>query len=131
MLSLSFSFINHLYKNPFARSLIIFGVIVMVSPWQPDAYRIEKTSQELAGSKSVYTYRDIDNDGNSDKLRFINFREKGFSSVVVYRNNRTLGQWNFKGTWNDHRPMFMVNDYDKDGLKEIFLFTYHLLPQDH
>ncbi|MGM0378051.1 MAG: histidine kinase, partial [Bacteroidota bacterium] len=100
-------------------------MVVIVCPWQPDKYGIQKTAHELSGPISIYTYRDIDNDGNSDKLRFINFRERGFSSVVVYRNNRTLGQWNLKGTWNDNRPMFMVNDYDQDGVKEIFLFTHH------
>ncbi len=44
--------------------------------------------------------------------------------LIVYHNDKIIEQWNFTGQ-NALSTSRLIDDYDQDGIKEIFIFTVH------
>ncbi|MEA3317076.1 MAG: histidine kinase, partial [Bacteroidota bacterium] len=86
-----------------------------------DKYKVSLIKQEKSYSTYLYYYYDLDNDGNSEKLRFIkdNFGQVG---LIANKNKKVINQWNFKGNWVRFSKPF-IGDFDNDKSAEIFMFS--------
>lgn len=73
-------------------------------------------------SEEVFTcYEDLNDDGNSEKIEFHEFYSNRLG-IVVFNQNKTIEQWNFKGIGANTLSPF-ISDFDNDGIREIIFFT--------
>jgi hypothetical protein len=71
---------------------------------------------------AILLYRDLDHDGNSEKIIILKNSE-GSSSIQVLKSGKFLFEWHLDGKIikND---FFYSADYNHDGTEEIYIFTY-------
>ena len=75
----------------------------------------------VMGEEKIF-YDDLDNDNFSEVIRFLPHTGNKVG-VIVHSKGKIIDQWNFCG----NLPYFdfsLINDYDKNGFKEIYLLTY-------
>jgi hypothetical protein len=67
-------------------------------------------------------YADLDHDGFSERIQtMINL--PGNAGIALRDGEFTLGQWNFRGSYEPGSPRFMIGNYDHDQNDEIYIFT--------
>lgn len=84
-------------------------------------YNIEFSKQLKEEKNCIVTFRDLNHDGISEKLIFIN-DTLGFSSLLIYEGDVVHGQWSLKGKFT-RGVFYTCGDYDKNGIDEIYVFT--------
>lgn len=127
-----------LFKSKFHFSFLAFFSNAWVLGWLPamvfifllpnlmNKYEIEKKqSYNRNKDKTLTFFEDFDHDGHKEKINVLNYRGK-FASCFYWRNNSSLlSQFNFDRKLpvqeNLNIPIFC--DVNKDGIKEMFVFT--------
>lgn len=104
----------------FALFSIILCLIIFI---HIKKYKSELVSTTISSEEYAYCYADLDQDGNSEKLQFISSYNDMFG-LIVYHNDKIIEQWNFTGQ-NAPSTSHLIDDYDQDGIQEIFIFTVH------
>ncbi len=89
-------------------------------------YTLELVHEEnRERSKLLTFFEDIDHDGSKERFDITNYRNK--FAACLYRENETslLRQFNFYGNVPSQEDLNMpiFNDVNKDGVKELFVFT--------
>jgi hypothetical protein len=107
--------------NPFIISLVISLIIIILLPPIFDKYKIEEIDHSINISQ-IYFYEDLDNDNFSEEVRFLLGKENSIG-VIVSTKGKVIDQWKFPGTIAGG-SFYIIGDYDRNGLKEIYLFTY-------
>ncbi len=75
-------------------------------------------SKEYSPIFNIMVYKDLDNDGNSEKIGFYNNNADGYFGLHIRSKGKIIEQWSFKGRWAlGFTPFF--SDYDNDGSIEI------------
>lgn len=97
---------------------IVIAVIILLFK---DKYAVSLISSEFKGQKIHIYYRDLDHDGNSERIELHKYVELR-SSLLVYKNEQVIDQWNFDGEFA-FLSQPIVDDFDNDGIDEIFLFV--------
>ncbi|MFO8235580.1 MAG: histidine kinase [Bacteroidales bacterium] len=110
--------------HPFLVSLVIFIILLIVAPIEWNRYRIQQENNQAANSKEFVTYSDLNNDGKSNKIEFVNFHNEKIASVRVYKGERIINQWNFDGHIPKKKLAYFVGDKDEDERKEVYCFTF-------
>lgn len=101
-------------------------IMIILMPDMVSKYKIElKLGHSRADDKLLTFYEDVDNDGDKEKIDILNYKGR-FASCVCSEEDATVRrQLNLYGhipeQENINFPIF--NDINKDGIKEIFLFT--------
>lgn len=86
-------------------------------------YKIRTLSSQAKIDNEIEVYHDTDNDGNSEFFRFVK-NWPGRLAVIGEENDLILFQWNITGIFPP-RDFCCFEDYNNDGNKELFVFTYH------
>ncbi|PCH76870.1 MAG: hypothetical protein COB98_04960 [Flavobacteriaceae bacterium] len=101
-------------------------IVAFLMPVIFNKYTLELVHEENREQTKLLTFfEDLDNDGMKEKFDISNYRNK-FASCLYKKNESSLiQQFNFYGNIptqeNLNTPIF--NDINKDGVKELFLFT--------
>lgn len=82
---------------------------------------IRSEPKESIIEDSYSYFEDINYDGFSEEIVLKTERNKTFYALKVLNHNGVIDQWNFKGRWLNYS--LLVDDYDNDKIKEIFIFT--------
>lgn len=114
--------LTYIALNPFFQALFISVLIVLLIPAGINKYRCEQVDMTSNFDKTQYVYADLDHDGTSERIHTF-FNLSGNVGIVLLKEIYTIGQWNFKGVYEDISPRFMLGDYNHDGLDEIYIFT--------
>jgi len=101
-------------------SIIIGALSLLLFPYL-QKFDIKFNRETRAGNKWVVTFRDLNKDGESEKLVFIS-DTLGFSSLLIYEGAVVHGQWRLKGEFSKG-VFYSCGDYDKNGIEEIYVFT--------
>ncbi len=111
-------------SSPFVLALpIAMGIIIAL----PDVFQKYIVTQTYSGvadkPNSIEEYRDLDNDGYSERvIAFTN--ELGLASIKLLHNDgSTIDQWNFSGKYPCVSNNFICADLNNDSIKEIYVFT--------
>jgi hypothetical protein len=115
--------IKHLFVNNVTLCVIISGTIFHALIFNLDKYQAELIATGESSGNYLYYYEDLENDGNSERIEYI-MDHPQLTGLLVYKNGKTVDQWNFKGKWANTISPF-ISDYDQDGSKEIFVFSMH------
>lgn len=92
---------------------------------------VPKYKAKLSNSRNVienekHFYTDLNKDGTSEYIRYHKYRMGNYNraSLHVLDNQfNFIGIWNLNGEFiNDRHNFFPVEDYNRDGIKEIFVF---------
>ena len=84
-------------------------------------YLVSNISTTVIPEGFSYFYEDLDYDGNSELLEFIDSNDSRFG-LIIRKNGKVIQQWNFKGGFaNTFTPFY--SDYDNDRIKEVIVFT--------
>ncbi|MFP4047320.1 MAG: sensor histidine kinase [Bacteroidales bacterium] len=110
--------------HPFLISIILFLAVVIFFPFEWNEYRVEEKKHEEATPGKLDVYEDLNGDGQSEQVRFLNFQNPNISSVRVYNNNGILEQWNFDGSTRKRNFTYFIGDYNDNSKKEIYFFTF-------
>ena len=97
-------------------------VIIYFLPFSFNKYKITLKNTLSETDESIYVYRDLDGDGESEKIRFILYAEGQPQSMIVYHNGGIIDQWNYTGHFAKDK-FYGFTDYDHDGFEEIIMFT--------
>ncbi|MBM3405611.1 MAG: hypothetical protein FJY10_12080, partial [Bacteroidetes bacterium] len=111
--------ILYLLVHPLLLSILIGTVIIILLPGIPK-YKARLIRYERDIATTTWSYFDLDNDGESEKMEYENTPD--IPSVVVHQGSRLIDQWILKGEFV-HRDFFFYADYDSDGRFEIYLVT--------
>jgi len=118
-----------LIRNIFIQVLIVSAVIMIFIPDQFDKYRLDLKSKHIVrGSikspkRALVHSKDLNGDGKDELVAPNDFQTR--QSIHVFDENlKRLGQWNFEGDYLKNTGMIEFSDIDKDGLKEVWGFTY-------
>ena len=113
-------FIYPKFKNYifiFLISIIISGLII----FSIQKYETRSVNFVVSPKSSLFYYKDLDNDGNSEKIEYLlGYNDK--LGIIIYTKGKLIEQWNFSGNWAKTNFPFYA-DYDKDGIQEVFIFT--------
>jgi hypothetical protein len=86
-------------------------------------YKAELISTTVSSEDYSWHYADLDNDGNSEKMQFMS-SYNDLLGLIVYHNDKIIEQWNLTGE-NVTSTSPLIDDFDNDGIKEVFAFTIH------
>ncbi|PCH69162.1 MAG: hypothetical protein COC06_08115 [Bacteroidales bacterium] len=102
-------------------SVVIAGLFIW---WNPinGKYKLTLLDKVKIGSNDIVIYDDLDFDGNSEKIRFVK-DFIGRPALLVEENGKILFQWNLTGKFAPG-IFYHFADYNGNGRKEIFVFTY-------
>lgn len=127
-------FYNKKYRFSFyfyitsALTLAILPAILMIFqlPDLVSRYKLELEQAHNRDKDKLLTfYEDLDNDGNKEKIDFLNYKGRFASCVYSEDDASVRRQLNLYGhipeQENINFPIY--NDINNDGIKEIFLFT--------
>ena len=101
-------------------SIVLGALSLLLFPYL-QKFNIEFYKETKAKKNWVITFKDLNNDGESEKLIFIS-DSLGFSSLVIYEGAVVHGHWRFKGKFSKG-VFYSCGDYDKNGIEEIYVFT--------
>lgn len=110
--------------HPFLVSLVIFLIILIIAPVKWNKYKIEIGDKQQVSTKKLNTYADLDNNGKSNKIEFVNLHNKERTSIRVFQDDRIINQWNFDGYTRKRSLKYFIGDSDNDSFKEIYFFTF-------
>jgi two-component sensor histidine kinase len=114
--------ISNIALNPFSQALIVALAIIIFTPTGINKYMIEQAGFTTSFDKSQFVFADLDHDSYSERIQtFLNL--PGNAGIALKKGEFTLGQWNFRGTFEPGSPRFMIGNYDHDQQDEIYLFT--------
>ncbi|MCD4770425.1 MAG: histidine kinase [Bacteroidales bacterium] len=113
--------INKIVFNKYFISLILAISVILVLLLIANKYTAILISSEFTGSNITIYYHDLDYDGNSERIELHTYAERKVS-LLVYKNDEIIDQWNYNGVFG-HLASPFINDYDNDGLDEVFIFT--------
>jgi len=108
--------------NPFFQALVISILVVLFLPAGMVKYRCNQVEMSTSFDKTQYYFADLDHDWISERIQTF-YNLSGNVGLAIVKGIYTLGQWNFKGVYEDLSPRFMHGDYDHDNLDEIYIFT--------
>jgi hypothetical protein len=102
-------------------AILITALFVFWNPIQ-GKYKLDIISKQKISDGRIHIYDDLNFDGTSEKIRFI----KDFiarPATLVEDKGQILWQWNLTGEFVQGE-FYHFADYNNNGRKEIFLFTY-------
>lgn len=102
-------------------ALVVTGIIILFLPPMPNKYKAELVGKNKNSIGQIVFYPDLDHDGKNDKIEIIK-DFIGRIGVIIYKNNKLVGQWNFDGEYvSNENPL--IGDIDGDGLDELIIFS--------
>lgn len=107
-------------------AIIPATVISLLMPDMVSKYKLElKQSYDRADTKLLTFYEDLNSDGKKEKIDILNYRGRFASCLYNENDGSLLGQFNFYGSipGQENLSIPIFNDINKDGYKEMFLFT--------
>lgn len=114
--------LTHIALKPFFQALVIALLIIVFIPLNIEKYRCEQVDMTTSFDKTQYIFADLDHNGTSERIQTF-FNLSGNVGIAIVKGIYTLGQWNFKGVYEDLSPRIMTGDYNHDRLDEIYIFT--------
>ena len=99
---------------------ILLGLLL---PLDYSQYQLKLRSQSTLPKYGKISYYDLKGDGNSNVL-ITNFKYLRPSVVINDHLNHVYTQWTLSGNWISKGMQLMFGDYDRNGLGEIFAFTF-------
>ena len=104
-------------------SLLIAGIVTLFIKYNnlPYYFRIDE-KKSRSSNKGVYIYKDLNDNGKSEKIIFNYMRKPLNDDIIVYKdNNVIIDQFN---TFAHSDPLWIyTEDYNNDGYDEIFMFS--------
>jgi two-component sensor histidine kinase len=113
----------NILSNPFfLAAVFILPVIIFFTIKTP------KYVSEILGTKTIkpgdiHLYEDLNNDGFMELIR-AKYNAKDEAAVVIEKDDKVLQQTNLDGKFPDRSSHILIDDYNTDGTKEIFVFTH-------
>ena len=104
-------------------SLLIAGIVTFFIKSNNLPYDLKVVQKApRRSSKYVYFYKDLNNDGISEKFAFVSLQKPINDNLIVYKGNlAVLDQFN---TFAHSDPTWInALDYNNDGYKDIFMFS--------
>ena len=104
----------------FALIVSITAVALIEIDYEPYALEFKTSNVRTLGNTDYFV--DLDGDGSTELIT--GFSTQGFASYHIAKNYvETLDQFNWRGLIPGHTGV-LFGDYDLDGLKEIYSFSY-------
>ena len=106
--------------SPLFLSIVLTTVLFIALPPLFLKYKIDLIKKIKTGGTSPIEYCDLNNDGFSEKITIV----KSYSNrtgIIVLDKGEVIDHWNFNGIMA--MSSLFYDDFNNDGLKEIFLFT--------
>lgn len=105
----------------FIVSVVVFTVILIFYSPEFDRFLFETRKQEIC-IWDFMDYRDLNNDGYTENIVY--HKKPPLPHLMVRSGSRIFDQFNFLGEMSaiDENS---YGDYDNNGLKEIYVFTFH------
>lgn len=101
-------------------SLIITFMVFLLLLHCTNKYTAHFISKKYSPFSTITSYKDLDNDGNSEEIGYYNNKKENYFGLYVLSNGKIIEQWSFKGeSALGSTPFF--SDYDNDRSKEILL----------
>lgn len=102
--------------------LITLAVFYFVPPVF-SKYRVKIVENEYIEGNDLYYYEDLDDDQISEKIRF-DTNNSDIIKILLYKGSNTASQnnLNYKTANGNY---FYFGDFDNDGRKEVFVFSWH------
>ncbi len=101
---------------------IITGILSLLIFSHLQPYDIKFDKEVRIGKNEIVVFKDLNNDGKSEKIIFISDNDIGISSIVIKEGEIYHGQWNIKGMFAKN-VFYSFNDYDKNGYEEIYALS--------
>ena len=127
--------LSFILLNPFFIGLPISFIIILLLPHLFDKYKTELVYKKYLYESKVY-FHDLNNDSYSEMIRLHYSGNNRFSDSMyiapaiqidsdysVEKLPITVGQFNFNNKWFKIQQLYF-GDFDNDGLKEIYFYTY-------
>jgi len=127
--------IEKILLNPFFIALPISILVILLLPPFFDKYHAEVVSKEYYWESKVY-YHDLNGDSFSEKIRLhYNMNsapgDSNYNAPAIQIDSdcsadklaKTFEQYNFDKSWFKSQKVYF-DDFDHDGLKEIYFYTY-------
>jgi len=111
-------------KHNFYLSLIFSLLLTVISLWIipiPGKYVSKLMKKERTSTNEILVYNDLDNDGNSELLRFVK-DFIGRPALIIENRGKVLFQWNLNGVFA-RGTFYHCMDADNNGKKEVVIFT--------
>ncbi len=115
--------ILNIFCKPIVISFVLTSVIIMFIP-KIKKYEVEFSESKIKREGDYNHFEDIDNDGNCEKIRYYKSFDGERQAIIIEQNDLIVGQWNFPGCGLSGVRRFFSGDFNRDNLKEIYVFTY-------
>ncbi|MCF8222649.1 MAG: histidine kinase [Bacteroidales bacterium] len=101
---------------------IIISIPILIFLPKPERYRLA-IEEKIETVKGIYA--DLNNDGNSERIEFPVYTNlKNVPGIMILENGKVHSEWIISGFNIDGEGNFHIGDYDHNGMKEVYLFTY-------
>jgi len=114
--------LTNIVLNPISQALLIAVLIILFIPAGVDKYSIDQVDMSSSFDKSQIIFADLDHDGTSERIQTF-YNLSGNVAIALVKGIFTLGQWNFRGVYEELSPRLMIGDFNHDKLDEIYIFT--------
>ena len=113
--------IKKLFFNWYSISIPVAVVITLMLLLFTKQYRIKLISSEVSSTRMWHVFHDLNNDGNSERIRYTNYSELK-ATIMVLSDDKILEQIVIEGQLSSYSNN-IIGDYDNDGRDEIFAFS--------
>lgn len=104
-------------------SLIVTLVLAFLFLSFEQPYRLNLVDKIPIVAGKTTTFFDLDSDGLAEKISLSTSTSRQLGIVVFDHNNGLIDQYNLLGDMVKHSNIFK-GDFDRDGLHEMYVFTY-------
>jgi len=110
--------------HPATLSLLISCIIIYLLPPVFERYKAIRVKYTKENVKTIITYYDLDNDGYSEKILFMETNTNK-PSILIKTGGKVIGkQLYFDGSFLKNQ-FYIFGNYNNDSLNEVYVFTYH------
>lgn len=117
-----FRALSRIALNPFFQAFIVAMLVILLVPTGINKYIAEQVELTTRFDGGQFIYADLDHDGISERINTF-YNLSGNVGIALNKDINTLGQWNFRGKYEQGSPRIMIGDYDHDKSDEIYIFT--------
>ena len=116
------SFLLKALSNNLLLAAVISAAIIFLLPPLFEKYKAEIVSKSYKDSGSSIYYADLNNDRESERILFGQFRDDYFN-LIVYHEGKIIEQWNFSGSYVLTRQP-VISPPGPDSVSTLYFFVY-------
>jgi two-component sensor histidine kinase len=109
--------------SPVAIAMVVSAMVLLVFPVHVRKYELEVLRTEMQQPKSKIYHIDLDHDGTTEKVKYINFHDLRAALLLYSHDEKIIDQWNAEHVYIKNSKL-AHGDYDHDGFEEIYMFTH-------